>query len=43
MVEATYDPGVTVGLVARLNGVQPDQLFAWRGWRQGRAHGDKRP
>ena len=30
MVEATYDPGVTVRLVARRNGIQPNQLFAWR-------------
>ena len=30
MVEATYDPGVTVSLVARRNGIQPNQLFAWR-------------
>ncbi len=30
MVEATYEPGVTVSLMARRNGVQPDQLFAWR-------------
>ena len=30
MVEATYEPGVTVSLVARLNGIQPNQLFAWR-------------
>ena len=30
MVEATYEPGVTVSLVARRNGIQPNQLFAWR-------------
>lgn len=30
MVEETYDPGVTVSLVARRNGIQPNQLFAWR-------------
>ena len=30
MVEETYDPGVTVSLVARHNGFQPNQLFAWR-------------
>ena len=30
MVEATYDPGVTVSLVTRRNGIQPNQLFACR-------------
>lgn len=30
MVEATYDPGVTVSLGARRNGIQPNQFFAWR-------------
>ena len=30
MVEATYEPGVTVSLVARRNCIQPNQLFAWR-------------
>lgn len=30
MVEATYAPEVTVSLVARRNGVQPNQLFRWR-------------
>ncbi len=30
MIEETYDPGVTVSLVARRNGIQPNQLFAWR-------------
>ena len=30
MVEETYDPGVTVSLVARRNGIQPNQLFGWR-------------
>ena len=30
MGEATYAPGVTVSLVARRNGIQPNQLFAWR-------------
>ena len=30
MVEETYEPGVTVSLVARRNGIQPNQLFAWR-------------
>ncbi len=30
MVEATYELGVTVSLVARRNGIQPNQLFAWR-------------
>lgn len=30
MVEVTYAPGVTVSLVARRNGIQPNQLFTWR-------------
>lgn len=30
MVEETYAPDVTVSLVARRNGVQPNQLFLWR-------------
>ncbi len=30
MVEATYEPGVTVSLMARRNGIQPNQHFAWR-------------
>lgn len=30
MVEETYAPDVTVSLVARRNGVQPNQLFHWR-------------
>src|SRR5690606_2753377 len=29
-VEETYAPDVTVSLVARRNGVQPNQLFHWR-------------
>ena len=30
MVQETYEPDVTVSLVARRHGVQPNQLFAWR-------------
>ncbi len=30
MVQETYAPDVTVSLVARRNGVQPNQLFHWR-------------
>ena len=30
MVQETYEPGVTVSLVARRRGVAPNQLFAWR-------------
>lgn len=30
MVGETYAPDVTVSLVARRNGVQPNQLFHWR-------------
>jgi transposase len=30
MVEETYEPGATVSLVARRNGVAPNQLFTWR-------------
>ncbi|WP_018083246.1 transposase, partial [Asticcacaulis benevestitus] len=30
MVQETYEPEVTVSLVARRHGVQPNQLFAWR-------------
>ena len=30
MVQETYEPGVTVSLVARRHGVRPNQLFAWR-------------
>ncbi len=30
MVEETYAPDVTVSLVARRHGVQPNQLFHWR-------------
>jgi len=29
-VEATLAPGMTVSLVARQNGVNPNQLFTWR-------------
>jgi transposase len=30
MVAETYEPGVTVSLVARRNGIAPNQLFYWR-------------
>ncbi len=30
LVEATFAPGMTVSLVARQNGVNPNQLFTWR-------------
>lgn len=30
IIEETYEPGVTVSLVARRHGIQPNQLFAWR-------------
>lgn len=30
MVQETYEPDVTVSLVARRHGVQPNQLFHWR-------------
>jgi transposase len=30
MVEETFEPGTTVGLVARRHGVAPNQLFTWR-------------
>ena len=30
MVEETFEPGMTVSLVARRNGVAPNQLFTWR-------------
>ncbi|RJS94467.1 transposase, partial [Salinisphaera sp. Q1T1-3] len=30
MVEQTYEPGMTVSLVARRNGVAANQLFRWR-------------
>src|SRR5262249_38241809 len=30
MVEATFEPGMTVSLVARRHGVAPNQLFVWR-------------
>jgi len=30
LVEETFVPGMTVSLVARQNGVNPNQLFTWR-------------
>jgi transposase len=30
MVEETFEPGMTVSLVARQHGVAPNQLFTWR-------------
>lgn len=30
LVQETYEPGVTVSLVARRNGIAPNQLFSWR-------------
>lgn len=30
MVRETYEPGMTVSLVARQRGVNPNQLFHWR-------------
>src|SRR4029434_2819591 len=30
MVKETFEPGVTVSLVARRHGVAPNQLFSWR-------------
>jgi transposase len=30
MVEETFEPGMTVSLVARRHGVVPNQLFTWR-------------
>ena len=30
LVEETFAPGMTVSLVARQNGVNPNQLFTWR-------------
>jgi transposase len=30
MVEGTFEPGMTVSLVARQHGVAPNQLFTWR-------------
>jgi transposase len=30
LVEATFAPGTTVSLVARQNGIAPNQLFTWR-------------
>jgi transposase len=35
MVEETFEPGLTVSLVARRHGVAPNQLFTWRRlWRK---------
>jgi transposase len=30
MVRETYEPGMTVSLVARQHGINPNQLFRWR-------------
>jgi len=30
MVEETFEPGMTVSLVARRHGLAPNQLFTWR-------------
>ena len=30
MVRETYEPGMTVSLVARRHGINPNQLFDWR-------------
>src|SRR5262245_33874690 len=30
MIEETFEPGMTVSLVARRHGVAPNQLFTWR-------------
>jgi len=30
IVQETYEPGVTVSLVARRHGIAPNQLFYWR-------------
>lgn len=30
IVQETYEPDVTVSIVARRHGIQPNQLFAWR-------------
>lgn len=30
IVQETYEPGVTVSLVARRHGISPNQLFTWR-------------
>ena len=32
MVEETFEPGMTVSLVARRHGVAPNQLFTGVGW-----------
>ena len=37
IVEETFEPGMTVSLVARRHGVAPNQLFTWRRlWWRGR-------
>jgi transposase len=41
IVQETYEPDVTVSIVARRHGIQPNQLFNWR-WiieRQKTVHG----
>jgi len=30
IVQETYEPDVTISIVARRHGIQPSQLFAWR-------------
>ena len=30
MVRETYEPGMTVSLIARQHGINPNQLFHWR-------------
>ncbi|MBM5629725.1 transposase, partial [Burkholderia pseudomallei] len=30
MVRETFEPGKTVSMVARLHGINPNQLFQWR-------------
>ena len=30
IVEETFEPGMTVSLVARRHGIAPNQLFTWR-------------
>ena len=34
MVEETFEPGMTVSLVARRHGVAPNQRFTWRSGEQ---------